>query len=107
MLSAIQLVLAGGIYLPSLLLGHEGLAESSTRAPTVGRGNTRGLTERQLQVLALLAQGMPNKVIARTLDITEGTVKVHLAAIFQTLGVRNRTEAVIVAQQMDLTPYRV
>jgi len=109
MLSAIKLVLAGGVYLPSLLLGHDGGAEHAATARTAGaapKATTRGLTERQLQVLALLAEGKPNKLIARTLDITEGTVKIHLAAIFQTLGVRNRTEAVIAAQAMDLSPYR-
>ncbi|MCL6555282.1 MAG: response regulator transcription factor [Burkholderiales bacterium] len=109
MLSAIKLVLAGGVYLPSLLLGYEGTMEAAPTKPAAaaGRRSTRGLTERQLQVLALLAEGKPNKVIARRLDITEGTVKIHLAAIFQTLGVRNRTEAVIAAQEMDLTPYRL
>jgi DNA-binding NarL/FixJ family response regulator len=111
MLSAIQLVLAGGIYLPSLLLAHEGSVvpeqKSLRAAASHGAGSgTRGLTERQLQVLALLAEGKPNKLIARTLDITEGTVKIHLAAIFQALGVRNRTEAVIAAQEMDLSAYR-
>lgn len=109
MLSAIKLVLAGGVYLPSLLLGHEGVVgdHALSRAPAESqKSNTRGLTERQLQVLALLAEGKPNKLIARTLDITEGTVKIHLAAIFQALGVRNRTEAVIVAQDMDLSSYR-
>lgn len=109
MLSAIKLVLAGGVYLPSLLLGHEAVIgdHAPARAPSEAqRSNTRGLTERQLQVLALLAEGKPNKLIARTLDITEGTVKIHLAAIFQALGVRNRTEAVIVAQDMDLSSYR-
>lgn len=113
MLSAIKLVLAGGVYLPSLLLGHE-VHPGDTSAPTPTRGNgqaqkgnTRGLTERQMQVLALLTEGMPNKVIARTLDITEGTVKIHLVAIFQALGVKNRTEAVIAAQEMDLSAYRV
>lgn len=108
MLSAIQLVLAGGVYLPTLLLGHEGTPqESPPRQAAPGRRGTRGLTERQLQVLALLAEGKPNKVIARALDISEGTVKIHLAAIFQALGVRNRTEAVIAAQEMDLSPYRL
>jgi len=109
MLSAIKLVLAGGVYLPSLLLSHEESAlETPPRAPAaVSHNNTRGLTERQLQVLALLAEGKPNKLIARTLDITEGTVKIHLAAIFQALGVRNRTEAVISAREMDLSPYRI
>ena len=112
MLSAIKLVLAGGVYLPSLLLGHElyqvETAQSAPRStPAQARGGNRGLTDRQLQVLALLAEGKPNKVIARTLDITEGTVKIHLVAIFQALGVRNRTEAVIAAQEMDLSAYRV
>lgn len=107
MLSAIKLVLAGGVYLPSLLLSHDAGELGVTRGPAEAhKSNTRGLTERQLQVLALLAEGKPNKLIARTLDITEGTVKIHLAAIFQALGARNRTEAVIVAQDMDLSSYR-
>jgi DNA-binding NarL/FixJ family response regulator len=109
MLSAIKLVLAGGVYLPSLLLGLDGspMDQGAPRGPATGpKANTRGLTERQLQVLALLTEGKPNKLIARTLDITEGTVKIHLAAIFQALGVRNRTEAVIAAQEMDLSSYR-
>lgn len=111
MLSAIKLVLAGGVYLPTLLLGHElYVAESAVASRANGavpKNNTRGLTERQMQVLALLTEGKPNKVIARTLDITEGTVKIHLVAIFQALGVKNRTEAVIAAQEMDLSGYRV
>ncbi len=111
MLSAIKLVLAGGVYLPSLLLGHDvHPGEAAAPARTTGpaqKSAMRGLTERQMQVLALLTEGKPNKVIARTLDITEGTVKIHLVAIFQALGVKNRTEAVIAAQEMDLSAYRV
>jgi len=61
------------------------------------------LTERQIEVLALLSQGKPNKVIGRTLGISEGTVKIHLAAIFRTLNVRNRTEAVIAIQSLTGT----
>jgi DNA-binding NarL/FixJ family response regulator len=49
-----------------------------------------------------LAKGLPNKLIARELGLTEGTVKVHLLAIFRTLGVRNRTEAVLAAQRRGL-----
>jgi DNA-binding NarL/FixJ family response regulator len=110
MLGAIKLVLAGGVYLPTLLLGHEtGTGEAAPPRPSTPplRGGNRGLTDRQMQVLALLTEGKPNKVIARTLDITEGTVKIHLVAIFQALGVKNRTEAVIAAQEMDLSAYRV
>ena len=58
-----------------------------------------GLTQRQLDVLALLARGLPNKLIARELGLSEGTVKVHLLAIFRALDVRNRTEAVVAAQK--------
>src|SRR3546814_20829395 len=53
------------------------------------------LTERQIEVLRLLSQGKPNKSIARDLNISEGTVKIHLAAIFRALDVRNRVEAVV------------
>ncbi|HPR45775.1 MAG TPA: response regulator transcription factor, partial [Ottowia sp.] len=58
------------------------------------------LTERQRDVLNLLSQGQPNKVIGRTLGISEGTVKIHLAAIFRVLKVRNRTEAVVAAREL-------
>jgi DNA-binding NarL/FixJ family response regulator len=60
------------------------------------------LTPRQLQVLQLLMQGHPNNLIARALDLTEGTVKVHVAAILRALQARNRTEAVVVARRMGL-----
>jgi DNA-binding CsgD family transcriptional regulator len=53
-----------------------------------------GLTPRQLEVLALLAQGKPNKLICRALDLREGTIKTHISAIYRALGVANRTEAV-------------
>ncbi|MFP5476264.1 MAG: response regulator transcription factor, partial [Gammaproteobacteria bacterium] len=58
------------------------------------------LTERQVEVLQLLSQGKPNKLIGRSLGISEGTVKIHLAAIFRALNVRNRTEAVVAAQSL-------
>lgn len=51
-------------------------------------------------MLNLLSQGQPNKVIGRTLGISEGTVKIHLAAIFRVLKVRNRTEAVVAAREL-------
>jgi DNA-binding NarL/FixJ family response regulator len=61
------------------------------------------LTERQVEVLQLLSQGKPNKLIGRSLGISEGTVKIHLAAIFRALNVRNRTEAVVAAQVLTET----
>lgn len=56
-----------------------------------------GLTDRQAQVLALMIRGLPNREIARQLDLTEGTVKVHATAIFKTLGVNSRAEAMVAA----------
>jgi DNA-binding NarL/FixJ family response regulator len=51
------------------------------------------LTKRQREVLTLLARGLSNKEIARTLEIAEATTKIHMAALLRALGVRNRTEA--------------
>ena len=105
MLSAVRLVLAGGVYVPPALL-----SPSQGVAPTLGHGAIglplsmdavrQSLTARQIEVLGLLSQGKPNKLIGRDLGISEGTVKIHLAAIFRALNVRNRTEAVVVAQRL-------
>ena len=56
-----------------------------------------GLTDRQLDVLALMMQGKSNKLICRQLNLAEPTVKNHVSAILKALGVNNRTEAVLVA----------
>lgn len=105
MLGAIRLVLSGGTYLPPQALDGRRLparAPAGAEAtPAAGSGRV-SLSERQLEVLALLVQGKPNKVIARELDVSEGTVKMHLAIIFGTLQARNRTEAVAAAQRLGL-----
>ncbi|OVZ59469.1 hypothetical protein CDO44_12775 [Pigmentiphaga sp. NML080357] len=108
MLSAVRLVLAGGVFVPQMMLSgmpaQPAFAQApSAEAPGAGRSTSldqlRGLlTERQIDVLRLLSQGKPNKLIARDLGISEGTVKIHLAAIFRALDVRNRTEAVVAAR---------
>jgi DNA-binding NarL/FixJ family response regulator len=61
-----------------------------------------GLTGRQAQVLALILQGKPNKVICRELGLAEGTVKIHVAAILRALNVSTRTQAVIEASRLGL-----
>lgn len=95
--SAVRLMLDGGIYVPSRILKQH---EIAIRPPDPGSVAGRmGLTDRQLDVVRLLARGESNKVIARQLGVTEGTVKVHLLAIFRALNVRNRTAAVISAQR--------
>ena len=96
LLQALRVVLAGGIYIPSRTLG---MATDSTSLPGI---NGSGLTPRQLDVLRLLLKGEPNKAIARQLGLTEGTVKIHIAAILRALQARNRTEAVVRARELGL-----
>jgi DNA-binding NarL/FixJ family response regulator len=61
-----------------------------------------GLSEREREVLALLVDGMPNKLIARRLEISEKTVKSHLTRIFRELGVTDRTQAALWAERQGL-----
>ena len=61
-----------------------------------------GLSERQAQVLALLAQGKPTKIICRELGLAQGTVKVHIGRILKVLKVTNRTQAVVKANALGL-----
>lgn len=93
-LSALHLILAGGLYLPSELLS----LQNKTEDPAV-KGP---LTPRQLDVLRLMGQGKPNKIIARELDLSEGTVKLHVTAILKALNVINRTGAVIAGRNLGL-----
>ncbi len=90
MLNAIRLVMAGEIYMPSSLLKKTQQNQSNI---------TNSLTQRQKSVLQLMDQGLANKHIADKLNITEATVKMHITAIFKTLQVSNRTQAVLKAQQ--------
>jgi DNA-binding NarL/FixJ family response regulator len=63
-----------------------------------------GLTLRQLEVISMLGRGFSNKEIARALDVAERTVKAHVSAVFEALNVRNRTQAVLVAQRRGFLP---
>jgi DNA-binding NarL/FixJ family response regulator len=100
-LNALRLVLAGGIYIPVQAL--EGAAPrpaAGGSAATAGDLRDRlppglGLTERQMQVLALVMEGKSNKAISRAMSLAEHTVKNHMTAIFKALQVTSRTEAVI------------
>lgn len=94
--SAIQLVLAGESYVPP-----NALADHLDGAPP-HRPDVSGLTPRQRDVLTRLLHGHSNKLIARDLGLTEGTVKIHIAAILRALGARNRTEAVVRAHELGL-----
>jgi DNA-binding NarL/FixJ family response regulator len=103
MLSAFKLIFSGGIYVPPEILGRPQPAR--TAQPRSGRPPSAaelGLTERQMDVLALMMQGKSNKAICRALDLAEPTVKNHVTAILKALKVTNRTEAVIAAGTLGL-----
>lgn len=90
--AAIQSVVDGRIYVPSAI-GRREPGEPITSSPAPFNGESK-LTLRQKEVLNELLKGQASKEIARTLDIAEGTVKIHLAAIYRALGVRTRAEAI-------------
>lgn len=64
------------------------------------------LSPRQRQILGLMAQGLPNRAIGDAMDITEGTVKIQITAIFKALGVKNRTQAIAMAPTVASTPVK-
>ena len=88
MLDAVRTVLAGGTHI------------TRSFAPTRPRDidgvpiEVLGLTQRQSEVMRLLAQGKPNKMICRDLKLSEGTVKVHVSAILKALNVHSRSQVV-------------
>jgi len=105
MIEAIRLVLAGGVYLPPAVLHIDPPAPAGEAGASRPLGPSgKQLTERQKAVLAELAQGKSNKEIAQSLNLSEATVKVHLAAIMRSLDVRNRTQAVLTATDLGLLP---
>jgi DNA-binding NarL/FixJ family response regulator len=67
-----------------------------------GHPEAQTLTAREREVLSLVGKGLPNKLIARQLSISEKTVKAHLTSIFQRIGVSDRTQAALWAQRHDL-----
>jgi DNA-binding NarL/FixJ family response regulator len=87
LLDVIRLVLDGGVYLPSVAVPAQTPAGHA-------------LTQRQIEVLRCVAQGLSNKLIARALDMSGNTVKSHIATILHVLDAANRTEAVTRAQQL-------
>jgi len=111
LIGALRLVLSGGLYVPPamLLRGAESAGFAPVPAPAArpasgaGRPEALGLTPRQSEVLALVLQGLPNKVICRRLGLAEPTVKVHMQAVLRALQADNRVQAVIEASRQGLT----
>lgn len=112
LLGAVRLVASGGIYVPVEAL-HAADARGGSPAPipaaagTAGAAGTAstaqlGLSPRQAEVLELLLKGLPNKLIARKLDISENTTKIHVSAVLRALGVSTRTQALIAVSRLGL-----
>ena len=116
---ALNMVMSGGIYIPPMTLGSEPepLKPEGDTVPSVLRVVREqaqdapyqsapmpladiGLTPRQTDVLALLLKGLPNKLIARELNLSVETVKDHVAAVLRALNVSSRTQAVLAVGQM-------
>jgi len=103
MLSALDLIFSGGVYVPPTVL-REGTAadtgaDSRAAMPPADPALEQLLTQRQREVLERLREGKSNKQIAHELGLSEGTVKIHMTAIFKSLGVRNRTQAAMAFPQ--------
>jgi DNA-binding NarL/FixJ family response regulator len=100
--TALRLVIAGGRYLPPQILSDAGRgALAPVREDSPGAA-TLGLTARQFEVLRLVAQGAPNKVICRELGLAERTVKAHVTAVLRALQVSSRTQAAIAAARLGV-----
>lgn len=98
MLSALDLVFSGGVYVPPTVLRDGGETEARP-VPPADPALEQLLTQRQREVLERLREGKSNKQIAHELGLSEGTVKIHMTAIFKSLGVRNRTQAAMAFPQ--------
>jgi len=102
MLAALKLIQQGEVYLPPRLMGKMGITMLSAKTPSCEESIISVLTSRQKEVLELMGHGLPNKSIARSLNVAEGTIKLHVAAILRVLGSRNRTEAVVQAAKLGV-----
>lgn len=103
MINALRFVLGGGVYLPPCVLQDEvATPGSALTSPEHANAVFERLSPRQKQVASMLLQGASNKVMARKLDISEGTVKAHVSAVFQIIGAHSRVEAVLTAARLGL-----
>ncbi len=93
---AIELVMEGGVYMPPDLARELACPEPGPS----GRPQSIAMSRQQWRILELLAQGLPNKEIARTLGIASSTVKNQLTVVFERLGVSNRTQAAMAARAL-------
>lgn len=94
LLNALQLILSGEVYVPAHMMLIDQRQQDATVHTTI--------TSRQNQVLSLMALGHSNKAIAKELDVAEATVKMHVTSILKLLGVKSRTQAVVLAEKKGM-----
>lgn len=98
--TAIRVVADGGsLFAPTVT---RRLIEEFARRPGKLAADTSGLTERETEVLRLVARGLSNSEVAHELFVTENTVKTHVARVLMKLGVRDRVQAVVAAYESGL-----
>ncbi|GHT91391.1 DNA-binding response regulator [Betaproteobacteria bacterium] len=106
LLNALSQVLSGHTFYPAGVIS---VAQLDNETPILMRRNSLnptecGLTERQGEVLALMSKGRSNREIALQLGLSEGTVKLHVTAIFRSLGVNSRAQAIVMANRYGIKP---
>jgi DNA-binding NarL/FixJ family response regulator len=102
-LAAALHALAAGLLVLDAGVGEAVLAQEAERStPAQAGAGAETFTPREREVLALVAEGLPNKAIARRLQISEHTVKFHLNAVLSKLGAQSRTDAVVRATRLGL-----
>lgn len=103
LIAALREVLDGRIFTPEQMMPVN-LGADFTHPPMGGEADPSefGLTERQSEVLALMARGKSNRDIAEQLGLSEGTVKIHITAIFKALGVASRTQALVAVTRYNI-----
>ena len=100
LLQALRTVLAGGVFTPDIAAFPAVALPISPVAAS--EPSEFGLSARQAEVLGLMARGKSNREIAELLGLSEGTVKIHLRAIFKALGVSSRTQAMVVVNRQRI-----
>jgi len=104
LIAALNLILSGGVYVPPESLYTDTRSLATNRMRTDDDSVPPELTRRQTDVLGLLAGGLSNKEIGRRLALSEGTVKLQVTALFRKFQVNNRTQVVIKATRLGVTP---